>query len=297
MKYLYIVAIAFFITSCCGTKETAALQPRVIEQPEDVRVFEDKKSIDSTKSIIETEKAIIKVPETKNPSSKEDEIPEPEHETTLIIFDHSSFNKLLQKHVSEQGNVNYNGFKKDAKTLRDYISSLGQNTPTIDWIKEDKLAYWINAYNAMTIDLILRNYPTKSIKDIDKPWKQRLWKLGEKWYNLDDIEHQIIRKMGESRIHFALVCAAKGCPKLYNKAFTPNELNDDLTRLTEAFLADTSKNNISENSIKLSRIFKWFKKDFEQDGSLIDFLNLYSDVEISDKAKKSFKDYNWDLND
>jgi len=169
--------------------------------------------------------------------------------------------------------------------------------PVTNWSKEDKLAYWINAYNAMTIDLIIRHYPTNSIKEIDKPWQQRYWKLGDKWYNLDEIEHQIIRKMGEPRIHFALVCAAKSCPKLYNKAFTAKTLDSDLSKLTKEFLTDNSKNNISQNTIKLSKIFKWFAKDFKQDGSLIDFLNQYVDITISSKAKKSFKDYNWDLND
>ena len=103
--------------------------------------------------------------------------------------------------------------------------------------------------------------------------------------------------MGEPRIHFALVCAAQSCPKLYNKAFTAENLEEDLSKLTREFLADESKNNMSEYSIKLSKIFKWFAKDFKQNGSLIDFLNQYSEVTISNKARKSFKDYNWDLND
>ena len=103
--------------------------------------------------------------------------------------------------------------------------------------------------------------------------------------------------MNEPRIHFAIVCASESCPKLQNTAFTAENLEEQLTKATQEFLADTSKNEISENEIKLSKIFKWFKKDFEQDGSLIDFLNKYTAIEISDKAKKSFKDYSWDLND
>lgn len=211
-------------------------------------------------------------------------------------FDHSVFNTLLQTYVSDDGNVNYDEFKNDKKLLTNYISSLSENIPRDDWPKEDKLAYWINTYNAMTIDLILKNHPINSIKDIKNPWKQSLWKLGGKWYNLDEIEHQIIRKMNEPRIHFALVCAAKSCPKLYNKAFTAGRLDKDLTKLTKAFLKDTSKNTITGDNIKLSKIFKWFAQDFKQNGSLIDFLNQYSDIKISKKAKKSFMDYNWDLN-
>jgi len=181
--------------------------------------------------------------------------------------------------------------------LQQYITSLAENMPNNSWSRDDKLAYWINAYNALTVDLILRHYPINSIKDIKDPWKQRFWKLGDKWYNLDEIEHQIIRKMNEPRIHFALVCAAVSCPKLYNQAFTASNLEDDLSKLTREFLSDTSKNTITENSLKLSKIFNWFAKDFKQNGSLIDFLNTYTSVNISKSAKKRFNSYNWSLNE
>ena len=212
-------------------------------------------------------------------------------------FNHSILNNLLQKFVSANGNVNYKGLKGDYKTLQSYIELLKTNQPKDDWTKNDKLAYWINAYNALTIDLILRNYPTKSIKDIKDPWDQRLWKLGDTWQNLNDIEHKILRSMDEPRIHFAIVCASISCPKLQNTAFTASKLEDQLTNATKEFLADTTKNELSEEQIKISRIFKWFKKDFETNGSLIDFLNQYSDVKISNSAKKSFKDYDWNLNE
>lgn len=296
MKYLHVLLIAILISSCCGTKKVVENAPKDIAKTKSVTVedipvvVED--SITETIEIIDNDGNTI-----REDDHIEEEEPQPEHDTTLIIFDHDPFDVLLQKYVSPEGNVDYKGLKTETKALRNYIASLGENKPKGTWIKEEKLAYWINAYNAMTLDLIIRNYPTKSIKDIDKPWQQRLWKLGEKWYNLDEIEHQIIRKMGEPRIHFALVCAAQSCPKLYNKAFTADYLDDDLTRLTEEFLNDSSKNIITENNLKLSKIFKWFAKDFKENGSLIDFLNDYSNVNISSKAKKSFNDYNWDLND
>ncbi len=214
------------------------------------------------------------------------------------ISNHSSYNALLYKYVSNEGNVNYDALKKDdAKSLRDYIVSLGKNLPNESWSKEEKLAFWINAYNALTIDLILRNYPINSIKDIKDPWDQRLWKFGKKWYNLNDIEHQILRKMNEPRIHFAIVCASFSCPKLQNEAFTAINLEKQLTSATKEFLNDSKRNQIGANSIKLSKIFQWFAKDFKQDGSLIVFLNLYSDIKISPNAKKRFMDYNWNLNE
>lgn len=207
------------------------------------------------------------------------------------------FGELLQKHVTQNGNVDYKGFKSSQKDLLGYISVLKKMYLKLDSLsKNEKLAYWINTYNALTIDLIIRNYPLKSIKEIKDPWDQRLWKFGDKWQNLNDIEHKILRKMNEPRIHFAIVCASESCPKLLNEAFTSENLEEQLSRVTKGFLSDTSKNELSKNNIKLSKIFKWFKKDFEKNGSLIDFLNGYSEVVISNKAKKSFKDYNWDLN-
>jgi len=211
---------------------------------------------------------------------------------------HELWEQLLKKHVTESGSVNYKGFQKDAKDLSVYINMLKMGYSKInEYSQEKKLAFWINTYNALTVDLILRHYPIKSIKDIKDPWNQRLWKFGDKWLNLNDIEHKILRKMNEPRIHFAIVCASESCPKLQNEAFKASNLETMLTTSTKAFFSDSSKNEISANSIKLSKIFKWFAKDFKQNGSLIDFLNLYSEVQISNRASKSFKDYNWELNE
>ncbi|WP_426431437.1 DUF547 domain-containing protein [Winogradskyella sp. HB-48] len=210
--------------------------------------------------------------------------------------DHQLWTELLNSHVSKSGDVDYEAFKKDSIKLNNYISYLSVNSPSESSSKEEQLAFWINTYNALTIDLIIRNYPIESIKELKDPWNQRLWKFGDTWLNLNDIEHNILRKMNEPRIHFAIVCASESCPKLQNTAFRAKNIDEQLTKATKEFLADTTKNIITENELKLSKIFKWFKKDFEQDGSLIEFLNHYTDITISDKAKKSYKDYSWDLN-
>jgi hypothetical protein len=258
MKYLSLFAILFIVTSCSGSPKVS-----------------DNSSLHKTSN------------ETTTNSTKE----------TSYSFDHKLWNELLVKHVSKEGHVNYKGFIKDIELLQDYIKSLGNNMPTESWSKNEKLAYWVNAYNALTIDLIVKNYPVKSIKAIDDPWKQRLWNLGGKLYNLDEIEHQILRKMNEPRIHFGIVCASYSCPKLFNEAFTSDKLDLQLTKATRDFLADSERNIVSENELILSKIFKWFAKDFKQNGSLIDFINQYSDINISSNAKKTFKDYNWDLNE
>jgi hypothetical protein len=210
---------------------------------------------------------------------------------------HELWDNLLEKHVSNEGKVNYTEFKKDHKNLLEYIKFLQLYKPLENASRNQALAYWINAYNAMTIDLILRHYPIKSIKDIKDPWDQRLWKLGNKWYNLNEIEHKVLRKMDEPRMHFAIVCASISCPKLSNQAYTSENLEQQLTQATIDFLSDSSKNVITSENLALSKIFQWFTKDFTQNGSLIDFLNQYSEIEILRNAKKTFNDYNWNLNE
>ncbi|MBU3821033.1 DUF547 domain-containing protein [Flavobacteriaceae bacterium XHP0103] len=211
--------------------------------------------------------------------------------------DHLQWTAILQKYVSNDGHVDYKSLKKDSSSLTKYINYLGENTPKDNWSNQEILAYWINAYNALTVDLILRHYPIESIKDIKNPWEQRLWKLGNTWYNLDKIEHDILRKMNEARIHFAIVCASVSCPKLQNEAYEASKLEAQLTKATKEFLNDPTKNYISHNGLELSKIFQWFTKDFKQNGSLIDFLNQYSDINISENAKIKYKEYNWSLNE
>jgi len=211
--------------------------------------------------------------------------------------DYSLWNSVLQDHVSNEGQVDYKALQSNSINLDNYLKLLSKTSPDTSWSKQESLAFWINAYNAMTIDIVLRHYPLKSIKDIKNPWGQRIWKIGDKLYNLEDIEHQILRKMDEPRIHFAIVCASISCPKLQNEAFQASKIDTQLTKATKEFFADTNRNNINKHSLKLSKIFQWFSKDFKYDGSLIDFLNQYTDIEISDNAKIKFKDYNWNLNE
>jgi hypothetical protein len=213
-------------------------------------------------------------------------------------FNHNAWNDLLQKYVSEEGLVDYAGLKEDSQKLLFYLYDLRENPPTDDWTREEKLAFWINAYNAMTIDLILESYPArKGIKNIRNPWKQRRWKIGETVYNLDTIEHDILREMNEPRIHFAINCASFSCPPLLNEAFTAEKLEQQLAKVTKAFITDSKRNTITKDVLEISKIFKWFSKDFTKNGSLIDFLNQYSTIKISQDADIDYKDYDWSLNE
>lgn len=210
---------------------------------------------------------------------------------------HAKWDVLLQKNVSKNGNVNYKGFQKDSKELKAYLTDLSANVPTKSWARNAILAYWINAYNAFTVQLIIDNYPTKSIKNINDPWGKKIFLLGNKKYSLEEIENEILRKMDEPKIHFAINCASFSCPNLLNEAYTEAKLDKQLATVTKSFMSDKTKNTITPNKIEISKIFDWFAADFKKNGSIIDFLNQYSTVKINSKAKISFKEYNWSLNE
>ncbi|WP_299678238.1 DUF547 domain-containing protein [uncultured Dokdonia sp.] len=316
MKY-YLIALALttgILTACGGSKRIATTEQQT-KQTVTINENAAKEEVKTeTKTVIEreapeVEKDMMEAPkkDTKEETTvvlntdiqpneeKMADVPVPTIKP-LEAFDHTSYGDLVATYVSPQGNVDYDGFKRNWSTLRNYIKALGENMPTDQWSKEDKLAYWMNAYNAMTVDLILRNYPLASIKDIKDPWGQRFWKLGEKYYNLNEIEHKILRKMGDARIHFGINCASFSCPPLLNEAFTAQKVDKQLDTLARRFVNDKKRNTITANSIEISEIFNWFAKDFKTNGSVIDFLNTYSDTPINAKAKKRYKDYNWSLN-
>jgi hypothetical protein len=209
--------------------------------------------------------------------------------------DHATWNDLLKKHVSSTGKVNYKGFKEDLETLETYIRSLNESAPAETASKETRLAYWINAYNAVTVRLIVSNYPVSSITKLDggKPWDVKRYSNGGKKMSLNDIENNILRPMGDARIHFALNCAAKSCPPLLNEAFTAENVNKLLEQRTRQFI-NSSRTAIEKDAVKVSKVFDWYGKDF---GNVVDFVNKYAKTKASKAAKVSFADYDWSLND
>ena len=213
----------------------------------------------------------------------------------------SIYNDLLQKHVTKDGIVDYKSFKADEAKLDTYISYLEKTTPASSWSENKQKAFWINAYNAYTIKLILENYPLKSIMDIKQDgktaWKISFANVGGKTYTLDHIEHEILRKnLFDPRIHVGVNCASGSCPKLGNVAFTEENVLANLEELMKEFINDSSRNKITNNKVQISSIFDWFKEDFTKNGSVIDYLNKYSNTEINPNAKISYLKYDWSLN-
>jgi hypothetical protein len=211
-------------------------------------------------------------------------------------FDYKNYNQFLTKYVSEKGNVSYDKIKTNKTELETVISQFEKTQPTDKWSKNEKMAYYINVYNAYTIKAIIDNYPTKSIKNINNVWDKKFILSGKEKISLGDVENKILRKMGDPRIHFAINCASFSCPNLNNQAFLPETLDKQLDVAAKAFINDKTKNVITENEVKVSEIFNWFAGDFKNGGSIIDYLNKYSAIKIDKNAKTSYINYNWNLN-
>lgn len=210
--------------------------------------------------------------------------------------DHSPWNQMLSTYVNGKGRVNYVGIKKNEAKLDAYLATLAKEIPASDWSRSEAMAYWINAYNAYTVKLILNNHPLGSITDLDggDPWKVKWIKLAGKTYSLNNIEHDILRpKYKDPRIHFAVVCAAKSCPPIANRAFTAANLNSLLQSSTRAFINNSAFNQ-TKGTLKISKIFDWYKEDF---GDVTAYLNKYLSVKIEGNPDVGFMDYDWSLNE
>ena len=218
-------------------------------------------------------------------------------EGIVLTVDHGLWDDLLKTYVDVNGNVDYAHFKKDGPILDEYLSHLAKNPISKTASKEERLAYYINLYNAGTVQLILENYPLNSIRNIFRPWGKNRIFIGNEKFSLGYIEHDILRKMNEPRIHFAINCASYSCPKLLNKAFLPSKIEEQLQRATIDFVNDISRNKISPHAVQLSKIFKWYKQDFTKNNSLLHYLNNYSKIPISDDSKIDFLNYDWQLNE
>ena len=216
------------------------------------------------------------------------------------------YENVLGSYV-EEGLVDYAGLMSDPEDLNKYLKQTSSVSKEAfnGWPTSEQLAFLINLYNAQTLDLIIEHYPVKSIKDIAKksggPWELPVVNLFGDKITLNALEHELIRKdYPEPRVHFALVCAAMGCPILINKPYNTSTLNDQLEDQTKLFLMDKEKNSIDtkKKTLMLSPIFDWFKKDFiAKSGSVIEFVNPYFDNQANKKFKIKYTHYDWSLND
>ncbi|GAB4152006.1 MAG: DUF547 domain-containing protein [Sphingomonadales bacterium] len=240
-------------------------------------------------------------------------------------FDHEQWDTLLAAHVEPVADglstrVDYDGMLADSAQLQAYLNRMAAVTAAQfeAWPKAEQLAFLINAYNAWTVELILRHWPgVESIRDLGSwfrtPWQKDFVPLLGAERSLDDIEHGMIRADGvyeEPRIHFAVNCASIGCPPLARQAYVGDRLDAQLEAATKRFLADRDHNALVDGKLYLSSIFKWYGEDFSKGwggfDSLAEFLIAYRDsLGLTDdavaalragKLRIRYSDYDWGLN-
>lgn len=232
-------------------------------------------------------------------------------EKVSLHFDVTEIDNFFKKYVAD-GKVKYEEAKHD-NALNTYIGQIKNFEPySIEDVNE-RLAFWINAYNAFTIKLVLDYYPIESILDIESqtgvsPWSINFIEMaGGRKFSLDEIEKKIIiKKYKDPRIHYVLVCAAESCPVLISKAYTIENLNELFDTQASFFLNDKSKNRINseDKTIELSTIYKWYKSDFtDKDSTVINHIKKYINETDKDFISKNnveeinYLDYSWKLNE
>jgi hypothetical protein len=225
-------------------------------------------------------------------------------------FDHLKFDQVLKTYVDTQGQVDYNGIAAD-KTFFEYMRSL--ETSKVGALSRDgQLAFWINAYNAVTIDKVIKWKPKKSVRETFVPgvwtgtkfFTSRQHTVAGQLLSQDDIEHEILRKtFQDPRIHFAIICASSGCPPLPQTAYTAENVQSRLEEETREYLHSKRGLQIDyvENTITLSKLFDWFAGDFKsKSGSVVNFIKPYLDdkamASLDRMPKISYIEYDWALN-
>jgi hypothetical protein len=222
--------------------------------------------------------------------------------------------RILQVHTRAVDDVvgtrvDYSGLRADP-AWQDVVRSVGACDPAVLSTREATLAFWINAYNVFAIDLVAKHWPVESIKDIGSllfpVWDKPAGRVNGVALSLDQIEHERIRKLGDPRIHAAIVCASISCPSLSRSPYVAAELDAQLDAAFARFVADPTKGfrlDRAANTIHLSSIFKWFAEDFEKQGGPLAVIARHlgeSDrawVEANAaKARLEYMDYDWRVN-
>lgn len=180
-------------------------------------------------------------------------------------LDHSRFDSVLQRFVDDDGLVDYAGLVRQRDGLDAYLDSLADVDVGRLIDADEQKAYWINAYNAITLAGIARHYPTPGIRALHGFWDRVMANCGGRDVTLNEIENSILRPWGDPRIHMAINCASLSCPRLWNHAYTGKDLDAQLHRAAQTFLGDPRRNRFDadQRRAEVSMIFSWFAADFE----------------------------------
>ena len=204
---------------------------------------------------------------------------------------------FLKTHVRD-GRVAYKDIKAGSSDLNALLE-MAQNTSVSKEKTSEYQAFWINVYNLAVIKGVVENYPLKQPLDVPGFFDKTHYTAGGTSITLNDIENKLLRAnfTKEPRFHFVLVCAGLGCPPIINEAYTPDKLEAQLERQTTAALNNPAFIQVNKNKVKISQIFEWYKGDFEQEGSVTDFINKYKTEKLPEKVRLSYYPYDWNLND
>ena len=198
----------------------------------------------------------------------------------------------------KKGKVTYAAIKDDPTSLNELVA-MAKLIAVSKENAEEYQAFWINGYNLLVIDGIVKNYPIKSPLDNPGFFDRNKNDIGGTSITLNDIENKVLRKNfpKESRFHFVLVCGGLGCPPIINEAYMPVKLDEQLEKQTKLALNDPKFIQVNKNKVKISQIFEWYKGDFEHEGKVTDYINKYKSEKLPEKAKVSYYPYDWTLNE
>lgn len=224
---------------------------------------------------------------------------------TAFALDTTAYKAVLQRYVDAHGMVNYAALQDDT-TLDAFTDALA--TATEPDSPPEKMAFWINAYNALTLDLIADNYPLSSIRELDSgdPWSGRMFTVAGQSVTLNHIEHQILRPMGDPRVHAAINCASRSCPPMPPEPLSGNTLDAQLEAASERWLRSNGITiDAAEGSVLISKIFDWYGEDFitaEESKEVAatrfaaNYLTEQSAYLTSSSYTTSYMSYDWGLN-
>lgn len=207
------------------------------------------------------------------------------------------YTKQTQAEGVNFNGVDYDAWQKDARHAEALAAVKQVDIKTLS--KTEQKTFWINAYNFLTIDLINDNNERESIRNLGSvfsgPWKKFSWNINGTKRTLNEIEHEILRKTGDERIHFAINCASLSCPDLLGEAYRASTLDAQLAKQEKVALNDVTKGvKVDGNTVTVSKIFDWFKEDFNG-GNLKEWLKEHVS-NYPANAKVKYFDYSWKLN-
>jgi hypothetical protein len=233
--------------------------------------------------------------------------------SSIASLDHSAWQQLLDRYLVVDTADGINRFRygdvsaADRQALQNYTDSLSAYDPRV-FNRSEQQAYWINLYNALTVALVIDNYPVKSIRRINDgllslgPWNDEIVEVQRKLLSLNDIEHRILRPIfGDPRVHYAVNCASLGCPNLAAQAYTGEGLDEQLTAAARAYVQHQRGVNLQDNKLRVSSIYKWFAVDFgDGEAGLLEHLSGYADEPLKSALLgydgRIKYDYDWVIN-